>query len=140
MANTIPTGSYPVSGTAVGAAGALTVTLGSTTNVGRTVNITGFSFTAAGATADANVTITMTYAPVSGTAITLGTWTYVQGSGVSTSLSPMVTNLIPPMPAYTPITGATNSTTTTPVGSVSITATAGAGTTNAAINMWGYLQ
>lgn len=137
MANTMPTGSYPISGTATGAAGAVTVTLGTTSNVGRTVYITGFSYMAAGATAAANVTITMSYTPVSGAAVILGTWTYIQGAGATTFEAPMVINLIPPMPSYSSITGLTN---TNPVGSVSITATAGAGTTNAALSMWGYLQ
>jgi hypothetical protein len=140
MANTIPSGSYPISGTATGAAGAVTVTLGSTTNLGRVVNITGFSYMATGATAASNVTITLTYAPATGAAITLGTWTYIQGAVATVFEAPMVVNLIPPMAAYTPVTGLTNSTTTTAVGSISITATAGAGTTNAALNVWGYLQ
>lgn len=138
MANTFIQSSIPLASTATGAAGAVTATIGATTHTGRCIYVSGFSYQADGATAQANVTITLSFAPVSGAAVTLGTWTYVQGATATVFEAPLVIPLIPPMTATTPITGATNGTTSTAVGSISITATAGAGTTNACLNLWGY--
>lgn len=139
MSNTIPSGAQPLSGTATGTTGALSITLGGTTNVGRCVYLTGFSYQAFGATAAAVITITAAYTPVSGGAVTLGTWSYPVGAGATNvSTSPLKILLIPPMGAGTPITGATN---TNPVGSILVSATAaGAGETFAGLNAWGYMQ
>jgi len=138
MANTIPTGAQPLSASATGTTGALSLTLGATTNVGRIVYLSGLSYQSTGATATANITITAAYTPVSGAAVTLGTWTYGTGTTVASFGAPLTIPLLPPMASNAPVTGLTN---TNPVGSIVVTATAaGAGATGAILNAWGYLQ
>jgi hypothetical protein len=141
MANTIPNGSYPVSGTASGTTAQISVVLGGTTNVGRSVYLTGLTYQSTGATTPTNINIVVSYTPISGSGIVVGTWTYPTGSAVTTFGVPLDINLIPPMQSMQPITGASNSTTLTPVGSFNIVASAaGAGATGAILNAWGYLQ
>jgi hypothetical protein len=139
MVNTIVQGSTPLSATTTGTTGAIAATIGSTSFTGRSAYLTGLSYQSTGATAATNVTITASYAPITGAAVTLGTWSYPVSTGVTTLQVPLELNLIPPMQANQSMTGATNSTTTTAVGSITVSATApGAGTTLEAINAWGY--
>lgn len=138
MANIMPSGAQPISTSTSGTTGALGVTLGATTNLGRSVILTGFSYAASGATGAAIVTITAAYTNPTGSNTTLGTWTYPINTTTAVTQPPLVINLIPPMISYQPITGATN---TNPVGSIVVTATAaGAGAVGATLSAWGYIQ
>lgn len=139
MSNRIINGSVPVSGSTNGTTGALSVTLGTTSFTGRIPYLQGFTYQCSGATAATTVTITASYAPVSGAAVTLGTWVYQVPIGATINQAPMVIPLNPPMPANQAITGLTNSTTTTAVGSITVSASAaGAGATFAGLSAWGY--
>jgi len=137
MANTLVQSSFPVSATATGSTGALSLTLGSTTNVGRSIYLTGISYQSTGATAAVQITITAAYTPVTGGAVTIGTWSYFTGTTVATPNAPLEISLIPPMQSSQSITGGTN---TNPIGSIVVTASAaGAGATGASLNAWGYM-
>jgi len=139
MANRVVPSSVPVSASSTGAAGSVVAIIGANANVGRTVHASGFVYQTGGATAIGNVTITMSYTPATGALVTLGTWVYVQNAGATASNPAYEVNCIPPMQSPQPITGTTNGTTGTPIGSITIQATAGAGTTNAALSLWGFL-
>lgn len=141
MANTIIQGSFPLSSSATGTTGAISATIGTTGATGRNVYCTGFTYQANGATAAATITLTLSYAPISGAAVTLGTWIYGVPAGATVIQGPLDINLIPPMNSNQGITGATNATTTTPVGSITLSASAaGAGETFAGLSLWGYMQ
>lgn len=142
MANTIVQNSIPVSATVTGTTGAVSLTLGTTAFKGRCVYLTGFSYQA-DATAATTVTITVSYAPeavsgVFGGATTLGTWSYVVGTG-TTGPVPLDINLIPPFNTPQVIDGVTNTTTSTAVGSITVSATAAGTGGVVALNAWGYL-
>lgn len=139
MANRIVNGSVPVNASTTGTTGALSVNLGGTTYVGRIVYLQGFTFQSTGATSATTVTITASYAPVSGAAVTLGTWVYGIPASAGTAQAPMVITLNPPFPANQAITGVNNSTTSTGAGSITVSATApGAGATFEGLTAWGY--
>jgi hypothetical protein len=135
VANRIIQGSVPLSSTVTGTTASVTATIGTTSFTGRSVYLTGFSYQAL-ATAATTVTITVSYAPVSGAAVTLGTWSYVVGTA---NPAPLDVNLIPPVQPNASITGLTNATTSTAVGSISITATAAGAGGIVALNLWGYV-
>ncbi len=140
MANTIPQSSVPVSVAAAATTAAGQVTLGSSTNTGRSVYLAGFAFQASGATAAATITITASYIPVSGANINLGTWLYPITATATTLGVPLTIDLTPPMQSAVPITGATNIGLGLPVGTILLSFTAaGAGATFAGISAWGYL-
>lgn len=142
MANTVPTGAQPLFATATGTSGALTATIGTNSLTGRTLYCSGFSYQSTGATGASQVTITISYAPANNAAaVTLGTWSYPITTGATALQVPFEINLIPPLGSYMVITGVNNSTTTTPTGSITISATTnGAGATLCALNIWGYMQ
>lgn len=140
MANRIPSGAQPWSTNVTGSTAAIQLSVGNGTQLGRTYHITGFNYIASGATGATTVNITVLYVPATGSSVSLGQWAYNIPAAAGVMQAPLAVNLIPPMASAIPVNGNTNPTSSTPVGTLIVQATAaGAGATAAVLNAWGFL-